>query len=103
MLRRSAKAAASSYFLEKEIAISSWELQSNSYGHVTFRRDLGDRFFAYVVYDKEEDREPFSYHWSVQDGSCGRVLEQGWVDGEEGMAAAKAAADEAAAQLRPAS
>ena len=79
-----------------------WELKSNSYGHVTFRRFVGgDRIYAYVVFDQEGDREPFSYHWSVQDGSCGRILEQGWTDGEHGFEAAKAEADEAAGRLIP--
>ena len=55
---------------------SGWELRSSSYGHVTFWRRLRDRFVAYVVFDTEEDREPYTYHWSVQDGSCARVLEQ---------------------------
>lgn len=81
---------------------SGWALQSASFGHITFRRHLGNRILAYVVYDNEEDRDyPFSYHWSVQDGSCGKILDQGWVDGEEGLETAKAAADEAAAALFP--
>ena len=44
---------------------------------------------------------PYSYHWSVQDGSCGRVIEQGSIDGDDGLETAQLAADEAAARLFP--
>lgn len=81
--------------------MGTWEPLGASYGNVILRRDLGNRHHAYVTYYREKGREPFNYYWSVQDGSCGRVLEHGLTDGEEGLEKAKSEADAAAARRVP--
>ncbi|MFA5709302.1 hypothetical protein [Mycolicibacterium sp.] len=80
----------------------SWRLQPSVGDRTTYSRDLHERFVAYVDVDTDWERdEPLSYTWSVQDGSCGRVLDRGWVDGDQGLATAQLAAEEAAARLFP--
>lgn len=83
---------------------TSWVLHRARDTRTTFARALPglDRIYAYVDFDQWEGEEhPLSYHWSVQDGSCGQVLDHGHVDGDQGLAAAQAAADAAAARLFP--
>lgn len=82
--------------------MSDWKLSPRLSGGVTYRRELHDRFMAYVDYDLDwEQEEPLFYNWSVQDGSCGRTLESDYVEGAVGLAGAQRLADEAAARLFP--
>ncbi|MEB3023385.1 MULTISPECIES: hypothetical protein [Mycolicibacter] len=84
--------------------MSSWKLHNVSGTQTTFARAIEglDRIRAYVDYDQWEDEEvPLSYFWSVQDGSCGQILESAHVDGDKGLAAAQAAADAAVSRLFP--
>jgi hypothetical protein len=82
--------------------MSDWKLQPGVGGPTTYRRDLHDPFVVYVAYEIDwEQDQPVQYTWSVQDGSCGRVLEHGWVDGDQGLEVAKRTADAAVAQLFP--
>jgi hypothetical protein len=89
-------------------AMSGWVRGDTWGGRACYRREVGgDRIMAYVAFDLidpelDGDRTlPYSYHWSVQDGSCGRVIEQGSIDGDDGLETAQLAADEAAARLFP--
>ncbi|MDO3312586.1 hypothetical protein [Mycobacteroides abscessus] len=76
--------------------MSDWKLIPSVSGRIVHRRDLQDRIVAYVDYETDwEQEDPLTYHWSIEDGSCGRVLEQDWVDGKIGLAQAKKIADEA--------
>ena len=84
--------------------MSSWERfpTVGSGGWSVFRRELPDRHAVYVEYEANWESEgPLLYSWSVQDSSCGRVLDSGHIDGEEGLAGAQRIADAAAAQLFP--
>lgn len=86
------------------MATDSWEIQDVWGLHVTHWRHVGgDRIAAYVEYDNswDDDDGPNTFHWSVQDGSRAKVLDQGWIDGKNGFEAAKAAADAAAKRLFP--
>lgn len=83
--------------------MSGWKLERARGTQTTYSRALEglDRIYAYVDYDQWEDEEkPPHYRWSVQDGSCGKVLASGYTD-EGGLAAAQADADDAAAKLFP--
>lgn len=84
--------------------MSQWKITSSSGGDTTYTRAVDglDRIRAYVSFSQWEDEErPTHYSWSVQDGSCGKVLQRGTVDGDEGLPAAQKAADAAVAQLFP--
>ncbi len=61
-----------------------------------------DRIRVYVDFEQWDDEDaPLEYQWQVSDGSCGRKLDYGSVDGDAGLAAAMAVADAAAARLFP--
>lgn len=82
--------------------MGAWKLIPSLSGRTVYRRDLHDRFVVYVDHETDWEQEsPLGYHWSIEDGSCGRVLEQDWVDGAEGVWGAQRIADEAAARLFP--
>lgn len=83
--------------------MSEWRRHYGVLGSgVTHRLDLHDRFVAYVDVDSCWDTgDVLTYHWSVQDGSCGKVLDQDWLDGDVGLDAAKKAAQDAAVRLFP--
>lgn len=86
--------------------MSEWR-RGDTWGGVqqSCRRIEGyDRVSAIVHYDTpfEDEEFPPSFDWTIQDGADGgRVIERGYVDGEQGLAAAQRAADEAAARLYP--
>lgn len=83
--------------------MGDWKMVPSVSGRIVHRRDLQDRIVAYVDYETDwEQEDPLTYHWSIEDGSCGRVLEQDWVDGKVGLAQAKKIADEAAVRRFPA-
>ncbi|SIE03692.1 hypothetical protein [Mycobacteroides abscessus] len=76
--------------------MGDWKMVPSHSGRIVHRRDLQDRIVAYVDYETDwEQEDPLTYHWSIEDGSCGRVLEQDCVDGKVGLAQAKKIADEA--------
>ncbi len=86
--------------------MSGWTRGDTWAGRACYRREVGgDRIMAYVAFDLTDpeldgDRtQPYTYQWSVQDGTCGRVLEQGSSDGDNGLENAKREADEAAARV----
>ncbi|MDB2196300.1 hypothetical protein [Mycobacteroides abscessus] len=84
--------------------MSNWTRGDTWGGRACYRREVGgDRIMAYVAYDLPWDDEEGSavYEWSVQDGSRGRILDQGFIDASEGLAGAQRAADEAALRLFP--
>lgn len=84
--------------------MSDWKLQRVAGTRTTYARELEglDRIIAYVEFDQWDDEmTPPFYDWSVQDGSCGKVLDQDYVDGTAGLDAAKQAADAAAQRLFP--
>ena len=83
--------------------MNGWKLQRTLGSQTTYARELPglDRVYAYVDYDQwEDDDQPTHYRWSVQDGSCGEVLDSGYTD-EGDLTAAQADADAAAARLFP--
>lgn len=82
--------------------MSEWHLRAVTGIRTTYARFIDglDRIVAYIDFDQWEDQaSPAQYEWSVQDGSCGKVLESGHVDGDMSLAAAQAEADAAAARL----
>ena len=88
---------------------NDWTRHSGSAGHVVYIRrvgdDLGAAYISFHAPDPELDggrTEPFLYRWSVEEGTCGPELESGSVDGDEGLDAAKRAADDALSRLFPA-
>lgn len=82
--------------------MSKWKLIPSLSGRAVYRRDLHERFVVYVDHEAEWEQErPLMYHWSIEDGSCGRVLEQGWVDGAGGLVEAQRIADEAVVRRFP--
>lgn len=88
----------------EDAADPQWVPQGVAAGRVRYRREVSglDRIMAYVEFERWEDSPPTSCHWSVQDGSCGKVLDQGWVDAEQGgLGGAFVAADAAVARLFP--
>lgn len=67
-----------------------------------YSRDLHERFRAYIeVQGCWESGKIYGYSWTVQDGSCGRVLDQGWEDSEIGLPATQRIVDEAIVRLFP--
>lgn len=84
--------------------MSEWKLHRVCGTRTTYARSLDglDRIMVYVDLDLWDDEtEPVSYDWQVADGSCGKVLDSGQVDGEAGLLAALTAADAAASRLFP--
>lgn len=82
--------------------ISEWKRHPVVGSRIVHRCDLHDRYVAYVDVDSCWDTgRVLTYHWSVQDGSCGKVLDQDWLDGDAGLEAAMKAAQDAAVKLFP--
>lgn len=76
--------------------MSGWTRGDTWAGRACYRREVGgDRIMAYVAFDLTDPEldggrtQPYTYQWSVQDGSCGRVLEQGSSDGDNGLETAR--------------
>lgn len=86
------------------MATNTWKIFNTSGNSITYARELSglDRVYAYVRFEQWEDEDaPPSYRWSVEDGSCARVFDDGYIEGSRGLRAAQDTADAAARRLFP--
>lgn len=84
--------------------MGEWRLHQAHGNRTVHRRELEglDRIMVYVEYEQWDDEDaPSFYSWQVSDGSCGKTLDGGYVDGKRGLRAAQVEADAAAARLFP--